>query len=344
MKNSHSSLYLLLSTYSYMSEIITLRHGEGTQASYELIREVFLSKISNPILKELSDAARIGNLVYTCDSFTVDPIFFPSSDIGKLAVYGTINDICVSAGIPKYITLAIIVEEGFLKEDLERIARSIKEAAEISKVKIVNGDFKVVEKGHADKIFISASGLGERIVKRSSSFRNIKNRDKIILTGPIGEHGISIMLSRKNIFDFNIKSDCQSLTSILIPLWKNFSGIRFMRDPTRGGIAATLNEIYLGAKLGLRVLEEKIPLRKDVGAACEILGIDPYYLACEGRAIIVVADSCAGEVLKFLKKTSPRAAIIGELDRDIKGVVIDTISGGERILGFSHSFNLPRIC
>jgi hydrogenase expression/formation protein HypE len=327
-----------------MNDIITLKHGEGMQASFQLIREVFLSKISNPILRDLADAAKIGNLVYTCDSFTVDPIFFPSSDIGKLAIYGTVNDICVSAGIPKYVTLAIIAEEGFLRKDLEKISYSIKEAAAITKIKIVNGDFKVVEKGKADKIFISASGIGEKIHRRTSSFRNIKNKDKIIITGSIGEHGISVMLARKKIFDFNIKSDCQSLAAILVPLWKKFCGIRFMRDPTRGGIAATLNEIYLGTKMGLRIFEEKIPLRKDVGAACEILGIDPYYLACEGRAVIVAAHSCAGEILKFLRKNSPRAAIIGEIDKDIKGVVVDTISAGERILGFSHSFNLPRIC
>jgi hydrogenase expression/formation protein HypE len=327
-----------------MQEIITLKHGEGMRASYELIRDVFLGKISNPILQELNDAAAIDNLIYTCDSFTVEPIFFPSSDIGKLAVYGTINDICVSAAIPKYMTLAVIVEEGFLKKDLEKIACSIKEAAGASKIKIVNGDFKVVEKGKADKIFISASGLGIKIAKRSSSFANIKNKDKIIVTGSIAEHGIAVMLSRKKIFDFSIKSDCQGLADILIPLWKKFSGIHFMRDPTRGGIAATLNEISLGTKMGLRVFEEKIPLRRDVGAACEILGIDPYYLACEGRAIIVADKNCADETLKFLRKLSPRAAMIGEIDKAIKAVVVNTISGGERILSFSHSFNLPRIC
>jgi hydrogenase expression/formation protein HypE len=327
-----------------MDEIITLKHGEGTQASYELIKEVFLSKISNPILAELSDAARIGNLVYTCDSFTVDPIFFPSSDIGKLAIYGTVNDICVSGAIPKYITLAIIVEEGFLKKDLEKIAYSIKEAAAGAKVKIVNGDFKVVEKGKADKIFISASGIGEKILKSNSTFKNIRNKDKIILTGSIAEHGIAVMLSRKKIFEFNIKSDCQNLAPVLTPLWQKFPSLRFMRDPTRGGIAATLNEIFLGTHIGIRVFEDKIPLRPKVNTACEILGIDPYYLACEGRAVIVTPAENSAKVLNFLQRTCPRAEIIGEMDKDIKGVVLNTIAGGERILGFSHSFNLPRIC
>ncbi len=328
----------------YMNDRITLKHGEGTRASYELIKEVFVKKVSNPFLDELGDAAAIGNLIYSCDSFIVNPIFFPSSDIGKLSIYGTVNDICVSAGIPKYLSVAIIVEEGFFKKDLERIASSIKEAAKISKVNIVSGDFKVADKGKVDKIFISTSGIGEKIPNRSSSFKNIKNGDKIIVTGSIGEHGISVMLSRKKIFDFNIKSDCASLVNIVTPLWKTFKEIRFMRDPTRGGIASVLNEIYLGANKGLRIFEENIPVRKDVRATCEILGIDPYYLASEGRAIIITSAESANRVLRALKKKSAPASIIGEVDEKIKGVVLDTVSGGERILDFSHSFNLPRIC
>jgi hydrogenase expression/formation protein HypE len=327
-----------------MKDIITLKHGEGTRASYELIKEVFVKKVTNPFLDELGDAAAIGNLIYSCDSFTVDPIFFPGSDIGKLSIYGTVNDICVSAGIPKFLSVAVVTEEGFLRKDLETIASSISAAAKKSKVSIVSGDFKVVNKGKVDKIFISTSGIGGKIPGRSSAFRNIKNGDKIIVTGSIGEHGISVMLSRKKIFDFKIKSDCASLTGIVIPLWKAFKEIRFMRDPTRGGLASVLNEIYLGTKKGIKIFEEKIPVRKDVRAACEILGIDPYYLACEGRALIIAGSHSAKAVLSALKKKSPQAAIIGEVDDKIKGVVLDTVSGGERILDFSHSFNLPRIC
>ncbi len=327
-----------------MQEIITLKHGEGTKASYDLIKEVFLRKLSNPALRQLTDAAELGKLVYSCDSFTVDPIFFPGSDIGKLSVFGTVNDICVSGGIPKYLSLAIIIEEGFLKTELVKIVSSIQSAAREAKVDIVSGDFKVVEKGKADKIFISTSGIGEKIRKARPSFGNIKNKDKIIVTGSIGEHGISVMLSRKKIFDFKIKSDCCSLKGLLVPLWKNFAQIHFMRDPTRGGIASVLNEISLGSRKGIRIFEEKIPVKRDVKAACEILGIDPYYLACEGRAVVVVPCSIAGGVLSFLKKQSGSASIIGEIDNDLKGVVLETVSGGERILDFSHSFNLPRIC
>ncbi|MDD4954906.1 MAG: hydrogenase expression/formation protein HypE [Candidatus Omnitrophica bacterium] len=327
-----------------MQEIITLKHGEGAKASYNLVKEVFLKKLSSPALKKLTDAATIGNLVYSCDSFTVDPIFFPGSDIGKLSVFGTVNDISVSGGIPKYLSLAVIVEEGFLKSDLIKIVASIKAAIRAAKVDIVSGDFKVVERGKADKIFISTSGIGEKIKKANPSFKSIKNKDKIIVTGSVGEHGISVMLARKKIFEFNIKSDCQSLNSLVTSLWMKFPQINFMRDPTRGGIASVLNEIHLGSKKGIRISEENIPVRRDVRAACEILGIDPYYLACEGRAILVVPDKISEEVLKFLKKTSKSASIIGEIDKGAKGVVLNTVSGGERILDFSHSFNLPRIC
>ncbi|MFA5100273.1 MAG: hydrogenase expression/formation protein HypE [Candidatus Omnitrophota bacterium] len=325
-------------------EKISLREGEGTRSSYELIRNVFLKRFSNPALNELSDAAAIGDLVFSCDSFTVDPIFFPSSDIGKLSIYGTVNDLCVSAGEPLYISLAVIVEEGFGRGDLERIADSIKAAARDSGVTIVTGDFKVVEKGKADKIFISTSGIGTRVPRRSSAGSKITHNDSIIVTGPIAEHGISVMLARKKIFEFKITSDCQSLRSTLIPLWKRFSAIRFMRDPTRGGIAASLNEISLSTGLGVRIYEEKVPLRKDVNAACEILGIDPYYLASEGRALIVVGRNDATTLLRVLRAKNPRAAIIGEIDKHSNAVTVVTRSGGERILDFSRALNVPRIC
>jgi hydrogenase expression/formation protein HypE len=327
-------------------EIISLKEGEGTSASFKLIKDIFLKKLNNNFLKPLGDSAYLNNnFVYTCDSFTVNPIFFPSSDIGKLSIYGTVNDLVVSGANPLYLTLAVIVEEGFLKKDLERIVDSISIACKETDVKIVGGDFKVVERKKADKIFITTAGLGKRISKSSvSSFERIRNGDKIIITGSIAEHGISVMLSREKIFDFDIESDCQSLKRILLPLWRKFKSIHFMRDPTRGGIAATLNEIWLATGLGIKVFEERIPLKEEVKNACEILGIDPYYLACEGRAVIVVDKKEARKVLKELKKTSPSAEIIGEVNINLKKVILKTIAGGERILDFIHSFNLPRIC
>ena len=230
---------------------ISLSQGDGTKSTYQLIQDVFVKRLSNRYLSEVSDAAKIGDIAFSCDSFTVNPIYFPSSNIGKLAIYGTVNDICVSAAIPLYISLAIIVEEGFLRDDLEKLADSIAEAALKAEVQVVCGDFKVVEKNKADKIFIITSGIGTSIKRRSSSTNNIKDGDKIIITGPIAEHGIAILLSRNKIFEFNIESDCQSLRNITLPLWKNFSSIKFMRDPTRGGLASVLNEISLSRGLGI---------------------------------------------------------------------------------------------
>ncbi|MCM8774412.1 MAG: hydrogenase expression/formation protein HypE [Candidatus Omnitrophica bacterium] len=328
-----------------MEEKITLNHGNGTKASYELIRELFLPKLSNPILEELSDGADIGEYVFSCDAFTVSPLIFPSSDIGKLSVFGTVNDICVSAAIPLYLSLSIIVEEGFYKKDLEKIIDSISLAAKISKVKIVTGDFKVVERRKIDKIFIITSGIGKRIKKANPSMRKIKVKDKIIVTGPIAEHGTAVLLTRNKIFNTHIKSDCSSLRDILIPLWEKFPQIKFMRDPTRGGLASVLNEISLASKLGIRIFEEKVPIKKDVESACEILGIDPYYLASEGQAIIIAERNTAKDILKFLKNSGYKEAeIIGEISSKIKGVVVKTITGGERILDFSYSLTIPRIC
>ncbi len=327
-----------------MGERITLSYGDGMRDTYNIIRDVFLSSLSNPSLRELNDSARIGEFVFSCDSFTVKPLFFPDSDIGKLSIYGTVNDICVSAAEPLYLSLAIIVEEGFVIKTLEKIVSSIKIAAKNSGIKVVTGDFKVVEKKKIDGIFISTAGIGKRLKGRSSSFRKIKVGDKVIITGGIAEHGITILLSRNKIFDFDIKSDCQCLNKVLIPLWKKFSSIRFMRDPTRGGLASVLNEISLNTNLGIKIFENNIPLRKDVKAASELLGVDPYYLASEGRAVIVISKEKAKEAIKFLHNNGFRkASIIGTITKQSK-VIIKTVSGGERILDFSYSLNLPRIC
>ncbi len=323
---------------------ITLNCGDGTQETYELIKQVFVSRFSNPILDKLSDAADLGEYVFSCDAFTVNPLVFPSSDIGKLSVYGTVNDICVSAASPQYISVAMIVEEGFSFSELESITDSIKEAASVSGVKVVAGDFKVVEKGKVDRIFIITSGIGKKIKRRASSMDNISPKDKIIVTGPIAEHGITVLLARSRIFDFDIKSDCQSLKDIVLPLWKRFDGIRFMRDPTRGGLAGILNEISYSTGLGIRVFEEKVPLKNSVRAACELLGIDPYYLASEGRAVIVADRGDVKEIVKFLKSKGEEPAVIGDVTSRNKGVVVQTVAGGKRILDFSYSFTLPRIC
>ncbi len=326
-----------------MREKITLSHGDGMQEAYNLIRDMFLPALSNPYLDKLDDAANIEDFVFTCDSFTVKPIFFPGSDIGKLSVYGTVNDICVSASVPLYLSLAIVVEEGFSLSTLKKIISSVKEATEISGTKIVSGDFKVVERKKVDGVFITTSGIGRKL-KRSPSLSKIKTGDKIIITGGIAEHGITILLSRNKIFEFNIESDCQSLVDILIPFWKRFPRTKFMRDPTRGGLASVLNEIVRGTKLGIKIFEERVPLREDVKVATELLGVDPYYLASEGRAVIILPNEDAKEAVKFLRTLGCReAAIIGEVVKT-KSVIVKTVSGGERLLDFSYSLTLPRIC
>lgn len=329
-----------------MKERITLDYGDGTKKTYDLIKEVFVKKLSNPILEELSDSAKISNnLLFTCDAFTVNPIKFASSDIGKLSIYGTVNDICVSGGIPLYISLAIIVEEGFPKNKLEEITESIKKASALAGVKVVTGDFKVVEKGKIDKIFIITSGIGKKIKKANPSLERIKPKDKIIITGPIAQHGMAIMSLRNKLFEFPIESDCQSLKDILTPLWEKFPSIKFMRDPTRGGIAATLNEVSLKTKLGMILKEERIPIKEEVKSASELLGVDPYYLACEGVALIFAEAREAKSIVNFLKKKGQLyAGIIGEVTKKLDKVVVETIVGGRRILDFSFTFNLPRIC
>ncbi|MFH1768079.1 MAG: hydrogenase expression/formation protein HypE [Candidatus Omnitrophota bacterium] len=328
-----------------MDERITLDCGNGTKATYDLIKDLFIARLSNPVLVELSDAASLGREVFSCDGFTVKPIFFPSSDIGKLAVYGTVNDICVSAAVPRYLSLGVIVEEGFRRRDLEKIVDSLRFAASGCGVKIVCGDFKVVEKKKADKIFITTSGIGYKIKGRDPSPKKIEDKDEIIITGSIAEHGIAVMLARHKMFDSDIESDCQSLKDIVVPLWKEFPSIRFMRDPTRGGLASVMNEMCRTKNIGIRLIEEKIPLRKNVAAACELLGIDPYYLASEGRAVIVAPPAQARDIVRFLHdRGSLEASRIGRFTKKEKGVIMQTISGGERMLDFSYSFTMPRIC
>ncbi len=324
---------------------ITLDYGDGTKKTYQLIRDIFLSKLKNPILEKLTDAANIGNYVFSCDSFTVNPITFPSSDIGKLSVFGTVNDISVAGGIAQYLSLAIVVEEGFLLKDLERVVDSIRSASKIAEVEIVTGDFKVVEKGKVDKIIITTSGIGKKIKEVKADTKYIRKKDKVIITGPIAQHGVAVMLARDKIFDFSVESDCCSLKEILVSLWQNFSSIKFMCDPTRGGIASVLNEISIKTGLGIVLKENKIPIKEEVRSACEILGVDPYYLASEGCAIIISEDREAKDIVRFLKKKGfSYAAVIGEVTSKIDRVIVDTIVGGRRILDFSYTLNIPRIC
>jgi len=332
-------------------EKIQLAHGSGGLLMQELIRELLLKKLYNPFLSELRDSALVNfkkeRLAFTTDSFVVSPIFFKGGDIGKLAVCGTINDLVVEAALPCYLSLSLIIEEGFSFLDLERIVNSIAFYAKKNKVYVVTGDLKVVEKGACDKIFINTSGIG-RVIKEELSIREIKPQDKIILTGTIGEHGLSILSGRKNTpLDFGIRSDCSALTDLLLPLLKKNLKIRFMRDPTRGGLATTLNEIASELNYCIMVEEESIPIKNKVKVACELLGIDPLYLGNEGKAVLVVEKKDASGVLKILKKhpLGKDASIIGEvINQKGKNVLLKTLSRGIRILEPLRQDPLPRIC
>jgi len=333
-----------------MIKKILLSHGSGGRLMHNLIKELILPRFSNPWLDRLSDSAVVNlgerKLAFTTDSFVVQPLFFRGGDIGKLAVSGTINDLVVAGAIPVYLSLSLIIEEGLDYASLVRIVDSISLASRRSKVKIITGDIKVVEKGACDKLFINTTGIGRSI--RDYKVKDIKVGDKIIITGRIAEHGLSILSQRKKIeFSIDVKSDCASLDNLLVPLIQKNKSIRFMRDPTRGGIATTLNEIAQAINLGLIIEESKIPVANRIKAASELLGIDPLYIANEGKAILVVDSKSARGILRYLNRhpQGRQAAIIGKVVAKPRGVVLlRTTLGTERILDMLTYESLPRIC
>lgn len=330
---------------------ISLGHGGGGLLMHNLIKELLIKKLSNPILKELSDSAFIDykeKIAFSTDSFVVNPLFFPGADIGKLSVCGTVNDLVMQGANPEYLSLALIIEEGFSYEVLKKIIDSITINAKKSGVSIVTGDLKVVEKGACDKVFINSSGIGRIIGNRKLSVVNIKPGDKIIVTGPIANHGIAVLAKRKELdLGFNIKSDCRALNGLITPILKRTNSVKFMRDPTRGGLATTLNEITQGAGFGIVVDEKKIPVCEKVRVACELLGIDPLYVANEGIAVMIVENKDAASVLKLLRghPDGRSASIIGAVSKERKGrVILNTSIGTSRVLDMLTQEALPRIC
>lgn len=306
--------------------------------------------MNNPILSELSDSAKIDykeKIAFTTDSFVVSPLFFPGGDIGKLAVCGTVNDLVMAGAVPEYLSLGLIIEEGLDQAVLEKIINSISLHAKRASVVIVTGDTKVVEKGALDKLFINTAGIG-RIINKGISINNIRPRDKIILTGNIAEHGLAVLTKRKGLnLGFNIKSDCAALNSLIIPLLMMTKAIKFMRDPTRGGVATTLNEIAESLRLGIVIEEKNIPISQKAKVACELLGIDPLYVANEGKALLVVAPSSAHKILALLRRKPQgrNARIIGEVIKENKGrLLMRTMINTERILDMLTNEPLPRIC
>jgi hydrogenase expression/formation protein HypE len=331
---------------------ILLAHGSGGRLMHNLIKDLLFKKLNNPILKELSDSAFINyreRLAFTTDSFVVNPLFFSGGDIGKLAVCGTVNDLVMQAAVPEFLSLALIVEEGLDYKILEKIVDSISIAARKTGVYFVTGDIKVVEQAAADKIFINTSGIGRIIKDKRLSIKNICLGDKIIITGRIAQHGLAVLAKRKELdLGFNIKSDCAALNDLLIPILKKTDAIKFMRDPTRGGVATTLNEIVESFKaFGIIIEEKNMPISLKVRAASELLGIDPLYIANEGCAILVVKNSGTKKVLDLLRKhpLGHNAQIIGTVAKEPKGKVIsNTVLGTQRIVDMLTSEPLPRIC
>lgn len=325
---------------------VSLEMGSGGRLMQDFIRNKLLPAFKNRYLRVLHDSALLPTgLAMTTDSYTVDPIFFPGGDIGTLCVNGTVNDLVVSGARPEYLSLALILEEGLEMSTLERVLLSIKKTAVRNRVDIVTGDTKVVPRGQADKIYINTSGLGRLVGQPKPEI--IRPGDKILVTGPVGEHGLAIMLARNNFrLTSKVKSDCAPLL-FLLPLWKK--GVLWMRDITRGGLATVLSELADRINHPLLVEEDRIPLSRALRGAVEILGIDPFYLACEGQALIVAREAEAQKVLLFLKKNpaSRPAAVIGEVQDKIgrKGeALLRTTSGGLRLLEPLTSELLPRIC
>jgi len=334
-------------------EKILLSYGSGGRYMHNLIRNTFVPIFNSPILKKLDDSAILKKLAgkevcFTTDSYTVEPIFFPGGDIGRLAICGTVNDIAVMGAKPLFLSCGLIVEEGLEVKTLEMIVQSMATTAKKAGVEIVTGDFKVVEKGKVDKIFINTSGIGIRTKRIRVGENFIKSGDRIIINGNIGDHEIAVLSARKQFgISANIKSDCAPLNGLIEDIMKAADNIHFMRDPTRGGIATTLNEIVEGQRFGLLIEEERIPVSQKVRSICEILGFDPLYLANEGKVIVICGKDDAGKVLSVMKRhpLGKRATVIGEVIKEDAGkVVMKTVTGSYRIVDMLSGSQLPRIC
>jgi hydrogenase expression/formation protein HypE len=329
---------------------ILLAHGSGGKLTHQLVKS-FVKKFRNLPLAKLDDSAVLkfkGKLAFTTDSYVVDPIYFPGGDIGKLAVNGTVNDLAMVGARPLYLTASAIIEEGFSLTELEGIVDSMNRAARAAGVKIVAGDTKVVGKGGADKVFINTSGIGLVNSGVDISSKNARPGDKIILSGTIGDHGIAILNAREG-FDFRtkVKSDCQPLNGMVSEILKVSKNVHVLRDPTRGGLATSLNEIAKQSAVGIEIEEEKIPVKEEVMAVCEMLGFDPLYIANEGKLVAFVPQKDCTKILNAIKKNKhgKDAKIIGAVVSKHKGrVVVKTSVGGERVLDMLTGEQLPRIC
>ncbi len=333
-------------------DAISLDHGSGGRASHDLVTQVFVPLFRNDLLEGLDDSTvfEIGGqrLAFSTDSYTVDPIFFPGGDIGCLAVNGTVNDVAMRGAEPLYLSVGFIIEEGFPMDDLRRILESMKKAAEAAGVQIITGDTKVVNRGGVDKIFINTSGLG--VIKNDVDISGKKAQvgDAVLVSGTMGDHGITILSMRGGLsFEAPLKSDSAPLNGLVQEMLAVSDQIHTMRDPTRGGLATTLNEIALQSNVGIELIEDQIPLHEGVEGACEILGLDPLYVANEGKLIAFVAPEDADKVLECVRAHTygSEGAIIGRVVSENPGrVFMKTGVGGTRIIDMLAGEQLPRIC
>jgi hydrogenase expression/formation protein HypE len=356
---------------------VLLAHGSGGQLSHELVRQVFVHHFDNAILRELNDAAIVQvascelqvkscrsnvesgsnleletcnlKLSFTTDSYVISPLFFPGGDIGKLAVCGTVNDLAVSGAEPRYLSAAFILEEGLPLETLERVVVSMAETARAAGVQIVTGDTKVVDHGAADGLFINTAGVGVVPAGRKLVPSNLRPGDRILINGTIGDHGMAVMIQREGLsFRSALASDCAPLNELVAGLLAACpAGVRCMRDPTRGGLVTTLSEWASVAGVGIEVEEVAIPLREEVRGACEMLGLDPLYVANEGKVVVAVAPQFAEAALHALRAhpLGRGAAIVGRVTEEHPGrVVLRTLLGARRILDMLVGEQLPRIC
>lgn len=332
---------------------VLLGHGSGGRLSAELLRRVFLPAFPSEALAALEDQAtiRLGSgarVAFTTDSYVVRPIFFPGGDIGRLAICGTVNDLAVGGARPMFLSAAFILEEGLPVDDLNRIVNSMQAACAEAGVAMVTGDTKVVDRGKCDAVFITTTGIGVIPDGIELSIHNARPGDRIIVSGPVGDHGIAVMSAREGLeFETELKSDCAPLAELTRRMLDECPSIRCMRDPTRGGLASVLNELAAASRVGVKLTETAVPVRPEVRAACEMLGFDSLYVACEGRLIAVVPPANADQLVEVMRAhpLGRGAAVIGEAVAEHRGTVtLRTAIGGQRVVPLLAGDQLPRIC
>ncbi|MGO9405223.1 MAG: hydrogenase expression/formation protein HypE [Terriglobales bacterium] len=333
-------------------DTVLLGHGSGGKLSAELVRDVFLHTLKNPVLARLDDQAIVNvngqRLAISTDSFVVKPLFFPGGDIGSLAVHGTVNDLAMGGATPLFLSAAFIIEEGFSMDELRRVVNSMQQAAAAAGVQVVTGDTKVVERGKGDGVFVNTTGIGLVPAGVDLSADRARPGDKVLLSGFIGEHGIAILAQREGLeFETQIKSDSAALHTLVADMLGVTREIRCMRDPTRGGVSSTLNEIAEQSRVGIEVEERSLPIREEVRGACELLGLDPLYVANEGKLIAIVAPEAADALLRTMRRhpLGAEAQVIGTVKKENSGLVtMRTPFGTTRIVDMLAGDQLPRIC